>query len=82
MGACKGITDSNLRIKKTKGDKNADDNEWPDSWPLIPVMDGIAGRKVILPECKNLKSSSNFKCIFLEFHSYLPDYDKTRKIFS
>lgn len=80
MGACKRTADSNSRIKKIKGDKNLDDSKWPDSWPLIPVMEWYASWKVVLPEMqKSFKSSHNFKCIFLEFHSNLAGIWQNKK---
>lgn len=80
MGAYKRTYDSNSRMKMIKGDKNLDDKEGPASWPLIPVMDGTASSKVILPEMqKNFKSSYNFKCTFLEFHSCLPGIWQNKK---
>lgn len=49
MGAYKREDDGQIKEKKekTKEGKNLGDDEWTDSWPLIPAMDGVAGRKVI-----------------------------------
>lgn len=56
-------------------------NEWPDSRPLIPATNGVAGRKVILTEMLKILNTVIILSVFLEFYSY-PLHGKIRKIFS